>query len=298
MKAGYAEIDRHHQLAPQDFAENYVKLCKPVVISGLMEDWKALREWSPTYFKMTAPSLKIPVKEFINSEQIRSTRWTMKEYVDFIENYERMNRSQQDGNPPPYCHDIPIFSLLNLLLTDVHPFPIEYFPQWYSYEWWRYIQFFLGPSHSITPLHFDCLLTNNLFFQVVGRKKFTIFSPSDKDFCYCYNWRWFKVDPEKPDYHQYPQYKYTTPIEIMIKPGDVFYMPPGTLHHVRSLDTSISFNMDWHTVRSSINGVFALFKGMPTTNVYYNYLIAMGLTFKIHPKFIFPFYKTYLNYIS
>jgi len=298
MKARYAHIDRHQQLSPKAFTANYVHQCKPVIITGLMENWKAVREWSPQYFKTAAPNLDIPVKEFGNSEGIKSSIWTMRRYVDFLEDYAKTNDYKHDGNPPPYCHDIPIFSLINSIIQDVQPFPVAYLPQWYSHKWWRYIQFFLGPSRSVTPLHFDCLLTNNLFFQVVGRKKFTLLPADDSQCCYRYNWRWFMVDPEDPDYNKYPQYKKANPIEAIVNPGDVLYMPPGTLHHVRSLDMSISFNIDWHTVRSSINGVLAVFRGMPTQNVYYNFLIALGLTCKIHPRFIFPFYKPYLNYVS
>lgn len=290
------EIERHYQLSSKDFTLNYVKKLKPVIISGVMQNWKALGEWSPEYFQKTAYTISIAVKEFGYFNGIKSTKLTMGHYTDILCEYEK-NRNKE-VKPPPYCHDIPIFSLINSLIKDVQPFPLDYLPNWYWYKWWRYVQFFMGPSDSITPLHFDCLLTNNLFFQVFGRKQFTILSAENAQYCYRHNWRWFMVEPENPDLNKYPQYKMANPIEVIVNPGDILYMPPGTLHHVRSLDMSISFNIDWHTKKSSLNGLAAIFRGMPAKNVYYNFLIAMGLVFKISPRIIFPFYKSYLNYVS
>ncbi|MHC5829104.1 MAG: cupin-like domain-containing protein, partial [Nostoc sp.] len=131
---------------------------------------------------------------------------------------------------PPYCHDLPLFSLIPSIIKDVEPFTLDYLPKWYWYKWWRYCQFFIGASNSITPLHFDCLLTNNIFFQIVGRKQFTILLADDAKYCYRQGWRWFFVDPEKPDLNKYPEYKNARPMKFVVNPGDILYMPPGTLH--------------------------------------------------------------------
>lgn len=87
---------------------------------------------------------------------------TMEKYIELIENYEA---DSLNSPSPPYCHDLPLFSLIPSLIEDAQPFPLDYLPKWYWHKWWRYCQFFLGCSNSITPLHFDCLLTNNIFFS-------------------------------------------------------------------------------------------------------------------------------------
>ena len=61
---------------------------------------------------------------------------------------------------------------------------------------------------------------------------------------------------------------------------------------------SISFNIDWHNKKSCLNALSASAKGMPIQNSYYNFLLAMGLVFKIPSAIIFNFYKSYLNYVS
>jgi hypothetical protein len=197
-----------------------------------------------------------------------------------------------------YCHDIPIFHLIPQLKNDINETISQYLPAWYKKQWWQYVQFFMGPKNSVTPLHFDCLLTNNLFFQVKGRKKFIIMSYNEAKHCGRYGWRWFHLNPEAPDLNRFPSYVAAQPIEVVVNPGDVLYMPPGTLHMVRSLDASISFNIDFHTPMSSLTGFLSGFRGMPMKNVFYNFLCVLGLILKIPSERLFPFYKSYLNYIS
>lgn len=289
-----SEIDRRYKLSSDEFHKNYVELGKPVIISGLISNWRGSDKWSLSYLKELSPTLNIYAKKFSN-KKIEICRLTMANYIELIETYQK---DPQKNPLPPYCHDLPLFSLIPSLIEDVQPFPFDYLPKWYWYKWWRYCQFFLGSSHSITPLHFDCLLTNNIFFQIVGRKQFTILLPEDAKYCYRQGWRWFLVNPENPDFNKYPDYKNARPIRFIVNPGDILYMPPGTLHHVRSLDPSISFNIDWHTQKSSLTALGAITKGMPVQNLYYNLLLTMGLLFKVPPQIIFKFYKSYLNYVS
>ncbi|MEA5602487.1 cupin-like domain-containing protein [Nostoc sp. UHCC 0252] len=289
------EIERRYKLTSQEFKSNYVNCGKPVVISGAIKNWESFDKWSLEYLQNLSPNLKIYAKKFSSKKGIELCSLTMEKYVELIKEYEESN---QKTNLPPYCHDLPLFSLIPSLIEDVQPFPLDYLPKWYRYKWWRYCQFFIGASNSLTPLHFDCLLTNNIFFQLVGRKEFTILIPEDGKYCYRKGWRWFLVNPENPDFNKYPDYKNARPIKFIVNPGDILYMPPGTLHHVRSLDMSISFNIDWHTHKSSLKAMAAIKKGMPVQNLYYNFLLTMGLVFKVPPQIIFKFYKSYLNYVS
>lgn len=298
QKVDYWTIEKHDRLSSSDFIGNYVNRSKPVIISGVISNWNGFHQWSLDYFVNLAPDLNLIVKDFEKKNRINIKHTMLKDYVNTLKLYEKNKDSDKNVEIPPYCHDLPLFSLIYSLVEDVQPFPLDYLPRWYWYKWWRYCQFFIGSSSSLTPLHFDCLLTNNLFFQIVGRKQFTLILAEDAKYCYRKGWRWFLVDPENPDLDKYPEYKNARPIKIIVNPGDILYIPPGTLHHVKSLDTSISFNIDWHTRQSALNSLTGIFKGMPTKNLAYNFLMTLGLVFNIHSRIIFPFYKSYLNYIS
>ena len=113
---------------------------------------------------------------------------------------------------PAYLHDIPLMSVVPSAASDIEALT-EYFPAWYGALWPRFAQLFLGSSGSVTPLHFDCSLTHNLFFQVIGEKRFTLLPPKQAGYCYRKNWRWFEVDVERPDYERHPLYRLATPTQ-------------------------------------------------------------------------------------
>ncbi|WP_347257367.1 cupin-like domain-containing protein, partial [Methylocaldum sp.] len=111
-------------------------------------------------------------------------------------------------------------------------------------------------------------------------------------------WRWCEVDAENPNFVRHPLFREAQVRECTVEPGDMLYMPPGMLHHVRSLDCAISFNVDWHTRESSVQGILALGRGMPLKNVYYNAVIALGLCAGISAEQVLPWCRSYLNYVS
>ena len=195
-------------------------------------------------------------------------------------------------------NDVPLFYYIPELIEEVNPFPKELIPDWYSQNWANYVQFFIGPKDSVTPLHFDTLGTHNLFFQVGGEKEFTLIPPEQKKFCYMNSWRWSKLDPSKPDLGKFPLSKKITSTSVKVEGGDVLYIPPYTLHHVRSLSDSISFNIDWHTSASAKKGVLSIFKGAPFKNGYYNLMLYVGLGLGIPEKYIYPRLKSYMSYVS
>jgi Cupin-like domain len=294
----FPPVERRSRLSREELYESYIGK-KSVVISGLTEDWPAVSLWDGNYFRELAGNLRVKVKpgyipkgetEFLDLDR----------YVQIVDGYEREIREggELPPEPPAYLHDIPMLAMLPRLVEDVKPFPVDFLPRWYRPQWWRFAQFFFGPTHSLTPLHFDTLGTHNLFFQVRGRKRFIIISSEDRERCYLYSWRWAAVDPEHPDFQKHPLFEKVQPQEALLGPGDVLYMPPGTLHHVRGLDMTISFNIDWHTRRSAYSGMAGVLRGMPWKNFYYNAVAAFGLTTGISSKTLYPLYRSYLDYIS
>jgi hypothetical protein len=269
-----------------------------VLIKRALRGCAALTRWTMPYLCQQSGERSVDLKEW-GSSGIRTIKQPLSGYIGNLEHYESELRT---GSPmdqrPPYLHDVPLTSILPNAISDLETFPAEYFPAWYRREWPKFAQLFLGPSHSVTPLHFDCLLTHNLFFQINGLKKFIVVARDRLECCYPRDWRWCNVDAGQPDYDKYPLYKLANPIEIIVEPGDVLYLPPGTLHYVQSLECAVSFNVDWHTKDSALTGSAAFWRGMPLKNVYYNVVISLGLWTGIPAKRLLPFYASYLNYVS
>jgi len=278
-----------------EFKKNFLNK-QTVVYRKHIKSWPAVQKWNPEYFSAKCPDVPITAKTFVDSEVI-VRNMSMKEYVELIDIFQEKNSESCDKSRP-YCHDIPIFLLAKQLENDIGKFPIEILPDWYAQNWSRYVQFFMSTKGSVTPLHFDTLLTNNLFFQIKGSKRFTIIRHKDGKFCDRRGWRWFNVDPECPDFKTFPEYAKANVGNVQVNAGDMFYMPPGELHHVRSLDDCISFNIDFHTIPSAVKSFNSIIKGMPKQNIYYNYLSLKALLNIGKSEDVFESYKGYLNYIS
>lgn len=292
-------VDVVSRLDSATFAKRYVATGQPVLIKGAIVGAAAFQNWTFDRLREQAGAKTALLKNWGPNGEILMRRMDISAYLDEIEQFES---DRAAGNlsqaRPSYLHDVPLTSVFPDAATELAAFPQDFFPRWYGAEWTAFAQFFLGPSLSLTPLHFDCLLTHNLFFQLRGRKRFTVLDHSQSDYCYRYDWRWFEIDPEAPDLVKHPLYRHAKPSQLLVEPGDVFYMPPGMLHHVRSLDPAMSFNVDWHTRDSAMKGALAIARGMPLKNVYYNLVLAFGLWTGVSNRRLMPFYRSYLSYVS
>jgi hypothetical protein len=297
-RARYA-IDLRGRLDAREFAQDYVRRARPVLMHGALEGCSALSLWTLEHLADRNHGKSAQLKEW-DGERIRTTCKPFDSYAAELIDYAAHARGGDVAlSPmPAYLHDAPLRSILPDADVALETFPSDYFPFWYGDQWSAFAQLFLGPEGAVTPLHFDCLLTHNLFFQIRGRKRFVMVAPEKLDCCYPRDWRWSNVDAENPDFERHPLFREAEPAEVVVEPGDALYFPPGTLHHVRSLDCALSFNVDWHTSRSALRGVAAIARGMPLQNVSYNAVIALGLCLGVPRDTLFPYYRSYLNYVS
>lgn len=297
--SGWSSIPTVTNLTDGEFTANYRDAMKPALLRGGCAAWVACQRWSPDYLQKVAGSLIVPIKT-LESSEIKVSSWKLAEYARFVTEaqFSEQGDSSLESPAAPYCHDIPLLGLVESLAEDCQPFPDMFFSPPYRQHWWRYSQFFMGLRGAVTPLHFDTLLSHNLFFQINGAKQFTILPPSQAAYCGRRGWRWFDVDPDQPDYKRFPEYKQATPVAITVNAGDILYMPPGALHHVRSLSTSISFNIDFHTKRSVLDALTKVDKDMPKEVVFYNAISALAVVSSVPEAITFPLYRPYLSYIS
>lgn len=263
----------------------------PVVVRGGCARFAALRKWTPAYLAERAPNAQVMVKCFNrNGDRQIVHNMSMRAYV------ERIAGAAPDE--AGYCHDVPLFVQCEALADDLDEFPMKLLPGWYRQHWWRFCQFFMGPDGVGTPLHFDTLLTHNLFFQIRGEKRFTVIPFQYRNRCLREGWRWFGLDPGADGFEHDAAAKNIEFARVDLGPGDILHLPPGVLHHVRSRGGTISFNIDYHTRRSVIRALWQSLAGAPRANLYYNIVVATGLWLNVPAVRLMRFYRTYLNHIS
>jgi len=167
---------------------------------------------------------------------------------------EGIRRSTFDSYPYYVRDDWQIFKTNKELLSD-YEVP-KYFFDWFvflpGFMKLIYPRIFIGPSGAVTPLHSDIWGTHAWLAQLVGRKRWILFSSDQKPLLYD-----FRVNPRNPDLERFPLFRKTRPIECTIGPGDLIFVPGGWAHEVVSLDPTISITHNYMgpgCFRSSLSG--------------------------------------------
>jgi len=105
-------------------------------------------------------------------------------------------------------------------------------------------RFWIGPTRTITPLH--CDYDDNIFAQIRGVKRIFLAPPHHDAFLYTReaNPLLFgsPVDPEALDAERFPLARQAALVEVIVRPGDMLYVPAGWYHQVRALEFSLSSN--------------------------------------------------------
>ncbi|MBI3784750.1 MAG: cupin-like domain-containing protein [Deltaproteobacteria bacterium] len=209
-----------------------------MLLDGLMADWPN-RKWSLAGLRerfgdrlisaipTTNGRLNSDIRTGVQFEAIRFA-----DYVDQIERGERPDyylaapgdvwvpELKQEIRTPEYCRDAP----------------------------WQNSRLWVSAPDTSAPLHRD--VAENIFFQLVGRKRFFLYAPAASPWLYSNGFRsalpnYTQFDPETPDYDRFPLSRHVEPIEVILEPGDAIYLPSRWWHQVRSLDISVSFNFWW-----------------------------------------------------
>lgn len=289
----YPEIESRHDLSSKEFFCDYVGK-KSVIMRGLAKNWLAIHHWDKEYFvRMAPPERTMAIKILRNVPgKNEATQLLLRNYISQI-----LNRSEQhkDIQNPAYFYDAPLPTLLGHLKNDLQPFPVDYFPKWYQMEWWKNLFFFSTEPGTVIPMHFDSLGTHNTYFHLKGQKKIIIVSSAHLKKCYMYDYNSSAVNPEYPDFERFPLFKQVEPQQAFLLPGDVLYLPPYTLHQVKSLDACMSVKIDWHSKKSVLCSFKNIAKGCKMKDTYYNFIFMLGIIFKLPSGLLYPHYKKSLS---
>ena len=95
----------------------------------------------------------------------------------------------------------------------------------------------IGTPGTFTQGHIDS--KDNFVYQIIGHKRWTIFSPQDYKFLYYTRGKgsleWsaaLNSFDASPDLKKFPLYQRATPLSFVMSPGEVLYLPRGWTHTV------------------------------------------------------------------
>ncbi len=252
-------IPRLERPAPSAFFREFVARRRPVILTGVADRWPATSLWDPEYLHRMLPDVEVRVEVWKRkgprndpSDYLRDVRRETVRLGEFV----RLAHSSRPESSHFYLAQYPIRRAAPRLLEDVRP-PEEYMgvPAYLPRTLARRMRLepalWIGPTGSITTLHFDS--THNLFAQIRGRKKVILISPAESDRVYypCRefgrNLHFSPVDAEQPDLEKHPLFARASPREVIVRTGEMLYIPATWWHYLRALEPSISLNFWWNT---------------------------------------------------
>lgn len=232
-------IDRKPTISRSEFLDRYYAQNRPLILTDIMKNWKALERWTPDYLRQNYGEATVEIQSGRNADpdyelNVERHRKTVKfaDYIDRVVSGTETNDYYMVANNGNL--DRPE---MKGLLDDIELFPEYLNPN----ETRGRVFFWFGPAGTVTPLHHDPV---NLFLaQVSGRKSIRMIPPCQTPFIYNHVGVFSRVDLENPDYQNYPLFKNIKPIELILEPGETIFIPVGWWHHVRALDMSLSVSM-------------------------------------------------------
>lgn len=206
---------------------------KPVVITGAISSWPALRSWNPRYFAEKFHELAIQPSVDLPDTQV-PYRFRDVDYrrpmtmAAFVERMESGNRCYIDQASITYFPGID--GDFDFRVVDP------------SGE--GFVAFWMG-ARTRSGLHYDYL--DNFFVQVHGGKKAILADPKESRLLYPFpdNHTKSSIAPETPDVEAHPRLKRATLWEATLEPGDILFIPKGWWHYLASTESSISLSY-WH----------------------------------------------------
>ena len=162
---------------------------------------------------------------------------TLGQYFDAIADPTRTGR-------PPFLGNISFDNPL----TREHLKPLRShfsFPKLFPGKDKQETRLWIGAFGQKSTIHNDNY--DNLNAQVVGQKKFLLFSPDQHpllypkkltDFCWA-----SPVDRDNPDFENYPLSRELEGFECTLEPGDILYIPIFWWHQAISESLAINVNM-------------------------------------------------------
>jgi len=209
-----------------------------MIISGVIDSWPARHKWSSDYLRNTFGDRSVPairdkpgVGQFDPKVGVHYESVLMRDYVDRV----------KAGDTALYMA-FRVHEQLPELIDDIRPLGYHAHAPWIRNRFWY------GAAGIKGVLHRD--LPENLYAQIVGRKRFVLIDKWQSRFVYSYPpWsgvpNYSRVDAENPALQKYPRFAHAERWVADLEPGDLLYIPSLWWHQARSLDTSMSINVWW-----------------------------------------------------
>ncbi|XAR50213.1 hypothetical protein NMG60_11004479 [Bertholletia excelsa] len=275
---GRIEKVNSKELSYSEFAEQYLAKNQPVVLTGLMDDWRACKDWvlhdgrpNLRFFSTHFGKSKVQVadcgsREFTDQKRVEMS---VSEFVDYwlefsIEGVNNGSVREHHGKSPLYLKDWhfvkeypeylaysnPLFfhdDWLNLYLDKyrMHNDPTTYQEKnEISCSDYRFV--YMGAKGTWTPLHADVFRSYSWSANVCGKKQWYFLSPAQYHLVFDRNLKYSVYDIfEDVNKMKFPGSDKAIWLECTQERNEIIFVPSGWYHQVHNLEDTISINHNW-----------------------------------------------------
>jgi len=244
LSAWTSGLHTRHQLGRDEFLDQYYAASRPVLLTGELDDWPALRLWTAEYLREKVGTAEIEYQggrasnaAFERDKIPHRQRLSFDRYMDLI-----AGDTGNDAYITAYNSEANAAALapLEADLGFLDKF-LKRDPDGVNGMMW------IGPLGTFTPLHHD--LTNNLLAQIQGTKRIILAPPSEAPKLYNSHTLFSDVfDLMDPDLERFPLAAEARLFEVDLEAGQCLFIPVGWWHQVTSLDFSVTVtytNFHW-----------------------------------------------------
>lgn len=232
---GGSWIERRHQLLRQEFLAGYYGANRPVIITGMMEDWPAM-QWTPDKLAHEFADCQVEVQ----TNRGANRRYEMespkhKQQLRFGDFMQQVIHGGETNDIYMTANNGGANSAAMAGLWD----GIVQIPEYLDSSNPANRGFFwVGPAGTVTPTHHD--LTNNFMAQIMGRKRIHLVDALHAARIYNDLHVYSNVDLENIDYERFPAMREVDVLSCDLAPGELLFIPVGWWHHVRGLEISVT----------------------------------------------------------
>lgn len=133
------------------------------------------------------------------------------------------------------------------ILGDLHDPP--YLPEELGPDGGFIQNVWMSGAGNVTPIHYD--LSENLLVQILGEKRVLLWDPTQYPLLYLnpigtQHDRQSRIDVNHPDPTFFPRFVNAKALEhILLRPGEMLYIPAFWMHYVYTIKFSVSVNYWW-----------------------------------------------------
>ncbi|CAJ1367240.1 unnamed protein product [Effrenium voratum] len=219
----------------ETFRKQHLEAFRPAVLRQSAQGWPAMEKWDFEFFAKHCGDIEVEA----TLRQGKRQKLLLRDYLNVC-------KLQAGGDELPYLRgwyyqrDAP---WLQKDLWEKGDFHDVAFQDWFKrlparhhpdFHW-----LFIGAAGAITPLHIDPSATHAWLSQISGRKRFTLFAPSDLP----------ELLSESGGFKPIADISVKRQ-EIVLEPGDTIFVPAHWAHQVECLDDSIS--VTWNFLGESL----------------------------------------------